>query len=224
MLTLQEKIDLKVKEITVFADILPGAVIINDIRSGVAIWMNKKGLKELGITLDDVVNMDAAEYHSKYFNEEDAKDYVPKILELVKQNNDEESVTFFQQVRINNNEKWVWHVSSTRILMRDDEYNPVLLLTMSFPIDSKHSMTSKAAKLLEENNFLKKNLHEFAKLTPRETEVLKYIAIGKNAIECGNDLFISPQTVDTHRKNIRKKLGTSSFFELFQYAKSFDLI
>ena len=224
MLTLQDKIDLKVKEITVFADILPGAVIINDIRSGVAIWMNKKGLKELGITLDDVVNMDAAEYHSKYFNEEDAKDYVPKILELVKQNNDEESVTFFQQVRINNNEKWVWHVSSTRILMRDDEYNPVLLLTMSFPIDSKHSMTSKAAKLLEENNFLKKNLHEFAKLTPRETEVLKHIAIGKNAIECGNDLFISPQTVDTHRKNIRKKLGTSSFFELFQYAKSFDLI
>ena len=95
---------------------------------------------------------------------------------------------------------------------------------MSFPIDSKHSMTSKAAKLLEENNFLKKNLHEFAKLTPRETEVLKHIAIGKNAIECGNDLFISPQTVDTHRKNIRKKLGTSSFFELFQYAKSFDLI
>ena len=224
MLTLQDKIDSKVKEITVFADILPGAVIINDIRSGVAIWMNKKGLKELGITLDDVVNMDAAEYHSKYFNEEDAKDYVPKILELVKQNNDEESVTFFQQVRINNNEKWVWHVSSTRILMRDDEYNPVLLLTMSFPIDSKHSMTSKAAKLLEENNFLKKNLHEFAKLTPRETEVLKHIAIGKNAIECGNDLFISPQTVDTHRKNIRKKLGTSSFFELFQYAKSFDLI
>ena len=218
MLTLQDKIDLKVKEITVFADILPGAVIINDIRSGVAIWMNKKGLKELGITLDDVVNMDAAEYHSKHFNEEDAKDYVPKILELVKQNNDEESVTFFQQVRINNNEKWVWHVSSTRILMRDDEYNPVLLLTMSFQIDSKHSMTTKAAKLLEENNFLKKNLHEFAKLTPRETEVLKHIAIGKNAIECGNDLFISPQTVDTHRKNIRKKLGTSSFFELFQYA------
>ena len=224
MLTLQDKIDLRVKEIAGFADILPGAVIINDIRSGVAIWMNKKGLKELGITLNEMSEMSAADYYSKYFNEEDAKDYVPKILELVKQNNDEESVSFFQQVRINDNEKWVWHMSSTRILMRDDEYLPVLLLTISFPIDSNHAMTSKAAKLLEENNFLKKNLHEFAKLTSRETEVLKHIAIGKNAIECGKDLFISPQTVDTHRKNIRKKLGTSSFFELFQYAKSFDLI
>ena len=224
MLTLQDKIDLRVKEIAGFADILPGAVIINDIRSGVAIWMNKKGLKELGITLNEMSEMNAADYYSKYFNEEDAKDYVPKILELVKQNNDEESVSFFQQVRINDNEKWVWHMSSTRILMRDDEYLPVLLLTISFPIDSNHAMTSKAAKLLEENNFLKKNLHEFAKLTPRETVVLKHIAIGKNAIECGKDLFISPQTVDTHRKNIRKKLGTSSFFELFQYAKSFDLI
>jgi DNA-binding CsgD family transcriptional regulator len=224
MLTLQDKIDLKVIEITGFADILPGAVIINDIRSGVAIWMNKKGLKELGITLDEMSGMSAKDYYSKYFNEEDAKDYVPKILELVKQNIDEESITFFQQVRINNQEKWVWHISSTKILMRDDEYQPVLLLTISFPIDSNHAMTSKAAKLLEENNFLRKNLHEFAKLTPRETEVLKHIAIGKNAIECGKDLFISPQTVDTHRKNIRKKLGTSSFFELFQYAKSFDLI
>ena len=46
-------------------------------------------------------------------------------------------------------------------------------------MNSNHNIATKATKLLEENNFLRKNLHEFAKLTPRETEVLKHIAIGK---------------------------------------------
>jgi DNA-binding CsgD family transcriptional regulator len=51
-----------------------------------------------------------------------------------------------------------------------------------------------------------------------------HLAKGESAIECGKSLFISPQTVETHRKNIRMKLDTKSFFELTQYARSFDLI
>lgn len=51
-----------------------------------------------------------------------------------------------------------------------------------------------------------------------------HLAKGESAIECGKTMFISPQTVETHRKNIRVKLGTKSFFEITQYARSFDLI
>lgn len=108
--------------------------------------------------------------------------------------------------------------------MRDDNNNPVLMITQSIPIDSMQSLTVKAERTLQENNFLKENLVAFSKLTEREIEMLKCFANGESAVECGDKLFVSPKTVETHRKNIRKKLGTRSFQDLTKYARAFDLI
>lgn len=95
---------------------------------------------------------------------------------------------------------------------------------MAFPIDSMHHMTAKAGRLLEENNFLRKNFHLFSKLSKREIEILHLMALGKSALETADQLYISLHTVQTHRKNIRQKLGTNSFFNLSQYARAFDLL
>ncbi|MVN91221.1 hypothetical protein GO816_08820 [Mucilaginibacter sp. HME9299] len=85
-------------------------------------------------------------------------------------------------------------------------------------------MASKASRLLEENNFLRKNFSLYKKLSHREREVLRTLAMGKSAAKTAEELFISTNTVETHRKNIRQKLGTTSFYELSQYARAFDLI
>ncbi|OFY99557.1 MAG: hypothetical protein A3K10_05875 [Bacteroidetes bacterium RIFCSPLOWO2_12_FULL_31_6] len=44
-------------------------------------------------------------------------------------------------------------------------------------------------------------------LSPREIEILKYIANRLSNIEISQKLFISSKTVDTHRTNIMKKLN-----------------
>ena len=115
-------------------------------------------------------------------------------------------------------------MASTMVLLRDDCDKPLLAITIAAPIDAMHHMTAKAERLLEENNFLRRNFHIFSKLGRREREVLKYLALGKSAQETAEVMFISLGTVETHRKNIRKKLNTSSIFELGQYARAFDLI
>jgi DNA-binding NarL/FixJ family response regulator len=58
----------------------------------------------------------------------------------------------------------------------------------------------------------------FAKLTPREREVLQLIAEGKSTKETASILGISPRTVDVHRKNIMEKLELDSVAELTRYA------
>ncbi|MFA6947163.1 MAG: LuxR C-terminal-related transcriptional regulator [Pedobacter sp.] len=50
------------------------------------------------------------------------------------------------------------------------------------------------------------------------------MALGKSSAEASKELYISRGTVDIHRKNIRKKLEINLYFELCQYARSFDLI
>ena len=55
-------------------------------------------------------------------------------------------------------------------------------------------------------------------LTNREQTILLQLAMGKSNKEVARDLDISVRTVETHRKNIRTKLGISSTAGLTRYA------
>ncbi len=57
-----------------------------------------------------------------------------------------------------------------------------------------------------------------AKLSEREIEVLKLVAQGLSSSEIGQQLFISPRTVDTHRNNIIQKLDVPGIAGLVQFA------
>ena len=56
------------------------------------------------------------------------------------------------------------------------------------------------------------------RLTRREKEILELIAKGRTSLQIAKSLSISKMTVDTHRKNIHKKLGISSNTGLVRYA------
>ena len=132
---------------------LPCVVVLHDLRDWQVAWMSPRGLTELGLTIEEITALTAEEYYSRYFNGEDAKDYVPKILGLLEQNNDGNICTFFQQVRFRVNEDWKWHMASTRIFAHDTDGKPLLTITMAFPIASMHHMSLKASRLLEEITF-----------------------------------------------------------------------
>ncbi len=59
---------------------------------------------------------------------------------------------------------------------------------------------------------------EYDRLTPRELEVLKLVAEGKQTREIAAILVISPKTVDRHRTNILEKLGMHDRVQLTRYA------
>ncbi|MCD8491899.1 MAG: LuxR C-terminal-related transcriptional regulator [Geovibrio sp.] len=55
-------------------------------------------------------------------------------------------------------------------------------------------------------------------MTLRECEVLKLIAAGKTSREIAEELFISKNTVDTHRNKMLQKLNLSNSASLVTYA------
>lgn len=61
-------------------------------------------------------------------------------------------------------------------------------------------------------------------LTAREQEILTLVAGGKSTKEIANELSLSHHTVNTHRKNIMKKLGATSVSEWVLYALNAGLI
>jgi DNA-binding NarL/FixJ family response regulator len=61
-------------------------------------------------------------------------------------------------------------------------------------------------------------------LSPREKEVVRLLARGLNNKEISEQLFISPHTVTTHRKNITRKLNIKSVAGLLVYALINEII
>ena len=59
---------------------------------------------------------------------------------------------------------------------------------------------------------------EPADLSPREFEVLQLITKGRKTTEIADQLYVSVHTINSHRKNILKKLNLKSPAELIVYA------
>jgi DNA-binding NarL/FixJ family response regulator len=61
-------------------------------------------------------------------------------------------------------------------------------------------------------------------LSPRETEVLRLIALGNSSAEIARELHLSARTVETHRARIQRKLGLATRAELVRHALRRGLI
>ncbi len=213
----------KIRVLQSFENELPAVFIVHDLVTQSVVYMSRKGLELLGITLEEV-RLNMQEYHTIFFNEEDAAHYAPKILDLVATNKDGDMVSFFQQVRTSTTQPWEWYLSSTKIFLRDESGTPRLIITLSVRVDAEHPISVKVDKLLEENKFLRKQQHIFSLLTKREKEILKMMAIGHSSSEIANKLHISEATANTHRRNIRSKINAETQYDVTRFAQAFDLI
>ncbi|HEX7757713.1 MAG TPA: response regulator transcription factor [Niabella sp.] len=64
----------------------------------------------------------------------------------------------------------------------------------------------------------KNELPQLPRLTKREKEILQMIAAGKTSNQIADELFLSPLTVDTHRKNLMQKFGVKNTAGLISMA------
>lgn len=221
---LQQKIDAVMAKFAPQAQKMPGVVTVHNLITRSFVWMSELGLKGIGAKEEDLIGRKVEDLSHANFGTDKPPVFIEKLAKLLANNNDDELVSFFEQVKLVGDDDFSWFISSLRILMRDDEGNPVLIVNVSIPIESMQSVTSKAERILQENNFLKLNFDKFAKLSDREKQILRFWAMGKTSSEMAEELFISEMTIETHRKNIRKKLQVTTIYDIQQYALSFDLI
>ncbi|SDQ01545.1 two component transcriptional regulator, LuxR family [Mucilaginibacter sp. OK268] len=64
----------------------------------------------------------------------------------------------------------------------------------------------------------KAGLNEVASITKREKQILELLAQGKTTATIATELFLSPLTVDTHRKNLLQKFDVKNTAELLMAA------
>ena len=219
----EARITEKIAEIAATADQYPGVVIIHHVPTQTVRYMSPWGLTLLGATLAELAALGPA-FSPTYFNPVETDEHMARGFQLMYESTTPAVHTFYQQARTTERKGWSWYLTSIHRLLADTDGRPLLLIALAIPLHPDNHFAAKVQRLIDENEFLRQHTSRFARLTPREREVLRYMALGNSSPEMATTLHLSVQTVDTHRKNIRQKLGTASAFELGQYARAFDLI
>ena len=218
-----ELIQNKIADCKEILNSFPGVLIIHHLHLLTVVFMSDNGLRILDVTMKDLDEM-GADYHKRFFNQEEAKEYIPKITDLLERNNDEEYISFFQEVRTDVDADFTLWYTGVKVFLKDEQGQPLLLISTSLPVDPEHNFSNKVERLLEENSFLRRNKDRFASLSKREKEILKLASVGFNNAEIAAQLFLAEETVKTHRRNIRKKLKISNRLDLLKFAQAFDLV
>lgn len=222
---MQQSFEQKLELFSACAELIPGVVVVHELKpcDFRTIFMSSTGLIQLGVSLEELQEM-GSKYHDRFFNNEDMEDFMIKLRKLLENQDPKETFTFFQQVKFKDRKEWVWHLGSVKIFHQAANGTPTHLVTVALPVDRMKHIENKAERLLKENMFFKENLSKFLGLGKRAKEVLTLVAVGKSSNEIAEDLNISTDTVNTHRKNIKKKLNISTHYEFSQYARAYDLI
>ncbi|MEO9887268.1 MAG: helix-turn-helix transcriptional regulator [Balneola sp.] len=199
-------------------DLMPGIFHVNDKRDLTIGHLNKAG-EEWGLLSKEEINNMGFEYFEKNIHPDSLKYVGPRFLEFYEKADDDQLHAEFQKIR---NPRTGEYDTFFTVCKPFKKHN--LLLTSSNPISGIDSVTRRIERIAGEEMYMRKHFDEFRSLTRRERQVLAKIAQGFSNKDISGQLYITLETVKSHRKNIKKKTGIPTTAGLVQFALAFELI
>jgi DNA-binding CsgD family transcriptional regulator len=203
-------------------DHLPVGLLINH-QDGSNHYMNSVSQKLLNYTRTELDNLGEKYILSIWYDMKDYHLIAPKIQACYQRNDETEVFSYFQRLKPNHREEFFWTYVTSKILKDNNSEKGNKRILVACPIDFMGDMSNKINKLLDENQYLKKNYKLFALLTNREKEIISLLYRGLTNPQIAEKLFISRHTIEQHRKNIKKKLDIKTTVEMIKFAEVFEL-
>jgi DNA-binding CsgD family transcriptional regulator len=175
------------------------------------------------------------DYYWSLFHPEDIELWLKSLTNLMTftmtELNDEQrkrmSYTWNYRIKVSDN-SYINIVQNTTPLQFDETNKPIIGLAHYTVLDGNIKMDICAsAKYLNDKNEYETLFYQnvstsnlLGNISNRERDIVRLIITKKTSDEISKSLNISKHTVDTHRRNILKKLDISSTFELVNFFKN----
>lgn len=196
-------------------DIIPSAIYINDRESLDSVYVNHvvENLMELG--RKDIINGGSSLLRSRSHLETFMHVY-NRICRYEKIADPQSICSYFQC--FNFQKEWHW-LYTHKIILDKNTY-----LNISTKISDLGNIGIVLNDLLGGTIINREGWEKFCSLSKREKEILKKIAAGQSRRSIGDDLFISENTVRTHRKNIMAKIDARSIHDIIHFSQAFEFL
>lgn len=97
-----------------------------------------------------------------------------------------------------------------------------IILGIKTVLSGENFLCNQTKVIVEKKNMI--GLQAVPKLTRREKEILNEASLGLTTAQIASKLFISPHTVESHRKNLIEKFKTSNLSTTIKLAMEYGLI
>lgn len=195
------------------AEYLPTHLVINDKNELNYKFANPFSLNTLEIDEFNHMNFKVIQERSEPFLLKMAFQKIKLFDEI----NDKHAIcSTFQKFRYRNRMNWI---IGNKVIIDDSSF-----LNNFYEIQELHLIGDKIKSIIEPGLIDIDNWQKFQSLTKREKELLVLIANGFNNKQISNLLFISENTIRTHRERIRSKLCQNNLNALIKFADAFHLI
>ncbi len=198
------------------SDLIPGYIHLNHKKNGGMEYLSRRGLDILEKSMEEVRQL-GSDFVLSIADKRSQKMFELKRLFFADPEKQNSTFSYIQRLKYDLRQIPFKMFYTTSKLYRDGKNT----LSFSQPLHLLHE-NSYIKEIIEHRYiFFNKNYFKFNLLTPRECEILALIAAGDDNQKIAQKLFISTNTVKTHRKNICRKLETGKLIELVQYAQVF---
>lgn len=182
-------------------------------------WANEHCKRLSGYSYEEINEIGLAKYRENHYHPDDSKIFEETRRHFKNSNIGHATFIYRQKNRKGN---WLHLLGVGRICKRDRHNIPTEILCCGIDVANKYEKLNELKHILKENAYLKQKI-KLKTLTKREIEVLKLISSGMSSKEIALSLNISKFTIETHRKNIHRKLGIHTLAELVALAVNCDL-
>lgn len=216
-LQLEEEL-LKTDDFDAVINSVPYCISLNDPQTFELLHVNKGHAEISGFTKEEV--REKWEEYIQIVHPYSVSSILEFLPEFYENGNSNQTIAFVQYVKG----------------MQDADFSPYITFSKPscLPGDLKLWLTvrpcefdkysSRMKRIIKMDEFKLKHFKKFQQLTDREIEILKLLANGHNNPQIADKLYLSRSTVETHRKNLKRKLELKNLRDLMRYAFAFNLV
>ncbi|MBX0332863.1 LuxR C-terminal-related transcriptional regulator [Pontibacter sp. HSC-14F20] len=194
---------------------VPANVYVSNLDQGL-VWCNRTNEETLGYTLSEILEMGGMAYLQAIVHPEDQ--HIPEdSINHYQQFNGAEYGGLFR-ARHKHESQYKWFLGWAKAFSKNQQGEVKEVICVDVDM-SPHMNTEKQLIQALKENLKQKNRLLLKSLRKREIEILELICQGCSTKEIAKRLYISPNTVSTHRKSIQRKLGTNNVADLVSLGK-----
>ncbi len=182
------------------------------------LFLEEKGCKMYGKSLEEIQKI-GPEFLMEIMHPEDIERCVTQLTEFALRQDENEVLTYIQRLRLVDNEDYKPYFTCAKLNLSKNIFQCI-----TTPMTGVNEFKGEINHILEKSTYIDNHVTLYTSFSSREREVITLVCKGKTVKEIANQLFLSPHTIEKHKKNIYKKSKFNSNAELIEFALNFNLI
>jgi DNA-binding CsgD family transcriptional regulator len=142
----------------------------------------------------------------------------PLIFDFLDKQDFDRNLSVLQKYKVSEKGEQQFHISNLKYNPQFDQF-----FCIDFNVNKLDFGVYNLSKIVEANLKKQRLFPLYQLLTKREREIISFIAKGYTNKRIGDQLFLSINTIRTHRNNIFRKLNLNNLRQLLEFADLFDL-